>query len=236
MAALSVRATAWRLNIIMSDAVGDDLCWTSEVWKGVVYHRQMARRRVGFVFAIIASVIALLTFVAFAVFRIVDLSVPAGSEPTNMSVIPECRLPIEQLDHLGVTNPTVSDTLRGEDVRLTSCDYKTLKGANGVSYRALSIRAREYVHMAAADQDYTVEVRILAGSRPFPIAGASGVQGLWQRSDLATAVAVVRSGSRVIRVQYDGYNKGFLGRVPADHQEMEAAARDVALSMVAMPQ
>ncbi|WP_414941739.1 hypothetical protein [Amycolatopsis sp. cmx-11-51] len=196
----------------------------------------MARRRVGFVFAVIASVIALLIFVVFAVLRIVDVSVPVGSAPANIPVVPECRLSIEQIDRLGVTNPTTSYTLRGEDVRLTVCDYDTLKGANGVSYRALSIRVREYVHMAAADQDYIVETRILAGSQPLALAGASGVQGLWQRSDLATAIAVVRAGSRVIRVQYDGYNKGFFGRVPADHQEIESAAQDVTYSMVTMTQ
>jgi len=200
-----------------------------------VYHRPMVRRRAGFVFAVIVSVIALLIFVFFAVFRIVDLSVPVGSEAKNIAVIPECRLSGEQLDRLDVTNPTESNTLRGEDVRLIYCVYDTLKGANGVSYRALSIRVREYVHRAAADQDYTVEARILAGSQPFTVSGGGGVQGLWQRSDLATAIAVVQAGSRVIRVQYDGYDKGFFGRVPADDQGMAAAVRDVAQSMVTMP-
>ncbi|WET76731.1 hypothetical protein P3102_21730 [Amycolatopsis sp. QT-25] len=195
----------------------------------------MARRRAGFVFAIIVSVIVLLIFVFFAVFRIFDLLVPVGSEAKNISVIPECRLSGEQLDRLHVTNPTESSTLRGEDVRLIYCDYDTLKGANGVGYRALSIKVRDYIHKAAADQEYTVEVRILAGSQPFTVSGGGGVQGLWQRSDLATAIAVVQVGSRVIRVQYDGYDKGFFGRVPADHQEMAAAVREVAHSMVTMP-
>lgn len=162
---------------------------------------------------------------------------PKGAAPTGLVPAPSCQLSQSTLARTNTHNPTYSNESQSGDQHDVGCVWGQTTGIDGVNPRTLRFGIHRYTGPAAeqgAKDGFQAHKAMPHGVQPAQVTDATGIgdeaayQTSVQSSGTATVALIVRKGTMVVEVTYEGADQGFLWTTPMSFSEGEGVTRLVA--------